>query len=125
MFPPLFATLLATPAVTAIFGTAPLRVYPFGDAPQKGAAGYALPYGVYQGISGSPGNYLNQSPNSDEFGQQIDIYAATLTAARNGAMAIRDAVEPVCYVVGWNGESKDPDSGNYRYSFDLDWIVRR
>ncbi len=125
MFPPLFATLLAKPAVTAIFGTSPMRVYPFGEAPAKGTTGYLLPYAVFQGVSGVPSNYLGEVPDSDDFTQQIDVYAVTLTAARNGAKAIRDAIEPVAYIAGWNGENKDPDTGNFRYSFDVDWITLR
>lgn len=127
MFPPLFAILNATPAVKAVFGTAPLRVYPHGEAPAKGAAGYALPYAVFQTVSGSPENYMNQAPDSDDFGVQVDVYAASVTAARNGAKAIRDAIEQpqLAYVVGWNGESKDPDTGNFRYSFDVDFITPR
>ncbi len=54
------------------------------------------------------------------------MYAKTLTAARAACFsAIRDAIEPSAYVTSWRGESRDPDTNNYRYSFDVDVIVTR
>lgn len=125
MFPPLFSTLFASTAVKAIFGSAPLRVYAFGDAPAKGAPGYLVPYAVFQTISGSPENYLGEVPDMDAWQVQVDIYALTLTAARNGAQAIRDALEPVSYVVGYNGEFRDTDTQLFRYSFDVSFLTPR
>lgn len=125
MFPPLFATLNASSAVRAIFGTAPLRVYPFGDAPAKGQPGYAVPYAVFQTIYGSPENYLGEVPDMDGWGVQIDVYAESLSAARAGAQAIRDAIEPVAYVVAYNAELREPDTRLFRYSFDVAFLTSR
>jgi hypothetical protein len=125
MFPPLFATLFASAPVKAIFGSAPLRVYAFGDAPAKGAPGYLVPYAVFQTVFGNPENYLNQTPDLDRWGVQVDVYALTLTAARNGAEAIRNALEPVAYVTAWNGELRDTDTQLFRYSFDVSFQTPR
>lgn len=125
MYPPLFVTLNASSAVKAIFGTSPLRVWPFGQALQKGATGYGKPYATFQTISGSPENYLNQVPDIDSFTEQVDVYADTPTAARAGAQAIRDAIEPVAYIVGWRGEYFEKETDLYRYSFDIDWLTPR
>ena len=121
MFPPLFATLNASSAVKALLGTSPLRVYPAGEATQA----TAKPYAVFQTITGVPENYLGETPDMDGFTVQIDVYAATLTAARNAAKAIRDALEPVAYVGGWRGEQKDAATDAYRYSFDVDFLTPR
>ena len=125
MYPPLFATCYASSAVKAIFGTAPLRVWPFGKALQKGEPGYGMPYATFQTITGSPENYLNQTPDLDSFTEQVDVYADSATAARAGAQAIRDAVEQVAYIVGWRGESYERETDLYRYSFDVDWLTPR
>lgn len=119
--PPLFATLNASAAVKAIFGSAPLRVYPFGEAPQ----GVTLPYAVQQNVTGLPENYLGQVPDIDSWTKQIDIYAATPTVALNGAQAMRDALEPVAYITRWGEEGRDPDTNHYRISFDVDFLTSR
>ena len=61
----------------------------------------------------------------DSYSIQVDVYAATATLARNAAGAIRDAVEPVAHVTSWGGESRDPDTNNYRVNFTIDWWVPR
>jgi hypothetical protein len=121
MHQPLFATLNASSAVKAIFGSNPLRVYPFGEAPQ----GVTLPYVVFQTVAGSPENYLNQTPDMDAWTPQVDVYASTPTAAYAGAQAVRDALEPVAHITAWRGESRDPDTNHYRYSFDVDFMTPR
>ena len=98
-----------------------MRLYPFGQAPQ----GVALPYVVWQIATGSPENYLSDTPDVDRFTTQVDVYSATETSARNTAKAIRDAVEPVAHVVAWRGESTDQETQHKRYSFDVEWHVKR
>jgi len=121
MFPPIFQVCAASAAVTALLGTPVTRIYPFGEAPQ----GVALPYAVWQTISGQPENYLGEVPDVDSWSLQIDVYADSATSARNVAKALRDAIEPVAYVTRWGGESRDKETNHYRYSFDVDFIVQR
>ena len=47
----IFATCAADPAVTALLGTAPVRLFPFGMAP----AGVVKPYAVWQQVGNEPG----------------------------------------------------------------------
>ncbi|MCY1278010.1 hypothetical protein D9M70_267270 [compost metagenome] len=121
MFPPIFQVCSASAAVKAVLGSSPVRLYPFGEAPQD----VQRPYAVWQIAGGAPENYLGDRPDIDSFTTQIDVFAATATSARDVAKALRDAVEPVAYVAGWRGESRDPDTKNYRYSFDVDWLTPR
>lgn len=125
MYPPIFSTVNVA-AVQALLQTAPgpLRFYLFGEAPQN----TPLPYAVWQTRGGSPENYLNQVPDMDLFSIQIDVYASPAqgpSRARSVARALRDAIEPVAHIVAWRGESVDPETRNYRSSFDVDWWVRR
>ncbi len=121
MYPTIFATIKASAPVTALLGTTITRFYPFGDAPQE----VAKPYAVWQIVGGSPENYLGDNPDIDSYLLQIDVYALTAASARAVAEALRNAVQPVSHVVSWRGESRDPDTKNYNYSFDVDWFQSR
>lgn len=121
MFPPIFQVCAASDAIKAVLGVSPTRLYPFGEAPQ----GVALPYAVWQTVAGTPENYLGTRPDADSYTLQVDVYGSSADSVRNAAQALRDAIEPHAHIVGWRGESRDPQTKNYRFSFDVDWIVRR
>ena len=121
MTPPIFQVCAADAGVTALLGTGPTRLFPFGEAPQS----VTLPYAVWQTITGLPENYLGQAPDIDSFTIQIDVYADRVSTVREVAEALRNAIEPHAYVVGWNGESTDPETGHKRYGFDVEWHVHR
>jgi|ERR1044071_444452 hypothetical protein len=121
MFPPIYAALAAYAPLTALIGTAPVRAYPFGEAPQD----VARPYIVWRTIGGEPENYLGQRPDMDGFSLQVDIYANTASSARAAALQARDAIEGVAYITAWYGEDRDSETKSYRYSFGVDWLVAR
>lgn len=121
MFAPIFSTCMASAAVRALLGEQPLRLFPFGEAPE----GVQKPYATWQGIGGAPELNINQSPEIDNFGLQVDVFAATASDARDVILALRDAIEPHAHITRWGGESKDPSTGSYRVSFDVDWWVPR
>lgn len=121
MYPPIFAVSAADAAVLAALGPSPVRLYPFGEAPQ----GVALPYAVWQTINGSPENCLGGRPDMDQFTLQVDVYGRNIDSVRNAARALRDAIELVAHIVSYGGEGRDPDTKNYRYSFTVDWWVSR
>ncbi len=121
MFPPIFDVVSDSGAVTALLGAAPsTRFTPFGSAKDK-----TLPYSVWRIAYGSPENVLADSPSIDSFGIQIDVYASTGASARAVGDALQAAIEPVAYVTAYNGETIDPDTKNYVYSFTVDWIKPR
>ena len=121
MYPPIFATCKAVAAVTALIGTSPVRLYPFGEAPQ----GVTKPYAVWQTIGGAPENYIDCAPDIDSMAIQVDIYSTTAASARAVAVALRDAIEPVAHITSWRGESRDDETNHYRWSFDVDWWIQR
>lgn len=106
----------------AELGSDPCRLYLFGEAttltPEK-------PYAVWQIVGGDPFNYINQVPDIDGYAVQVDVYADTVSDARNAAEALRDAIEPVAHITSWRGEMRDPTTKDYRYSFDVDWLTPR
>ena len=122
MTPPIVQACLQSSAVTALLGAGTaMRFYSFGEAEQ----GVAKPYAVWQVVSGSPENYLAGRPDADSITLQVDVYAATGEAARMVRDAIRDAVELDAYVTRGGVEGRDPETKNYRASFDVDWWVSR
>lgn len=121
MYAPLFITASSSPAVVGLLGVSPTRIYPFGEAPEKATR----PYVVWQTVGGSPENYLDRRPDIDRFSTQIDVYAETATSALEVAKALIDAIEPHAYVTGYNGETRDTETKDYRYSFDVDWLTER
>lgn len=122
MNPPIFEVCSADTDVQTLLGDGVrLRLYPFGEAPQEDPRAYA----VWQTVYGAPENYLGTSPDVDSFGIQVDVYAKTASDARDVAKALRNAIEPFAHIVGWDGESRDPSTRAYRFSFTVDWFVDR
>lgn len=121
MYPPIFQVISASTAVTDLLGTNPVRFWLFGEAPQNPG----LPYVVWQTAYGAPENYLGGVPDIDHLGVQIDVYASTASVVRQVAAAVRDAIEPRAYVVGWRGEGLDPETKLYNLSFDAEFFVSR
>lgn len=121
MYPPIFEVCAADADVQSNLGTSQTRLYPFGEAPH----GVTKPYAVWQMITGLPENYLNQVPDMDSYSLQVDVYGGTATEVRDAAQALRDAIEPYAHIIAWRAEARDPDTRNYRYSFDVDWFVDR
>lgn len=121
MNPPIFALAAASSAVTGLLGTDPVRFYLFGEAKQN----TPKPYAVWQTVYGRPENFLSGTPDMDIWGVQVDAYGSSASEARNVARALRDAFETSAYVVGWNGEFREPDTRLYRYSFTVEFMTGR
>ena len=121
MYPPIFQLISADTDAKKALGASPVRFYPFGAAPEN----VALPYAVWQTVGGYPENYLAEVPDIDQYMVQVDVYATTATTARSTAEALRDAIEPSAHIAAWRGESKDAETGHYRYSFDVDFLTPR
>jgi len=119
MIAPIFAVCAASPAVTALLGVGPTRLYPHGEAPD----GTAKPYAVWQVVSGSPINYVNGVPDTDRYGLQVDVYAETASSADAVVVALRRAIAQRAYITGFGIDTRDDDTHNYRKGFDVAWLV--
>ena len=122
MTPPIFAICAADSTVSGLIDDGSiLRLYPFGEAPQKDA----LPYAVWALADGTPENYLGQTPDVDVLTLHLDVYGRTADSAREVRDAMVAAIEPHAHVVSWDGERRDTETRAYRISFTVDWIVNR
>lgn len=127
MNPPIFAAV-NVPAVQALLktGSGPLRFYAWGMGPQP----TVYPYAVWRFSVGAPENYLGEVPDIDSMTLQVDVYASATDTqgsakCRQIAQALRDAIEPVAHITAWRGESRDPETKSYVYTFDVDFWTDR
>jgi uncharacterized protein YggE len=121
MYPPIFEIVAADSDCQTNLGVSPTRFYPFGEAPQN----VTKPYAVWQSITGFPENYINEVPDLDTYSVQVDVYGDNVDAVRNAAAALRNAIESSAHIIAWRGEERDPDTRNFRISFDADYKVSR
>lgn len=121
MFPPIFQLVAASGAATGLLGANPVRFWAFADAPQTPVK----PYAVWQTVAGVPANYLSHAPDLDSYTVQVDCYADASQQVRDVAKAIRDAIQSSAHITGWRGESRDPETMLYRYSFDVEFHTAR
>jgi hypothetical protein len=116
---PLFTLCQADGEVKTRLGESPTRCYSFGHAPKD----TALPYAVWQVVSGSPYNQLADNASTDSYTTQVDVYGETDSDALLAAKAIISATSEEAYVLSYNSNGRDNKTGDYYYSFDLGWIV--
>lgn len=122
MLPPVFSLLSNSPACTALLGSGQAcRVYPFGEAP----ADVARPYVTWYVVTGSAHNTLADAPAADAMTVQVDCWGDTLASAKASAIAVRDALERMGSVAGYNPNDRDPETKRYRLSFDIEFQLKR
>jgi hypothetical protein len=85
----------------------------------------ATPYVVWQTIGGGMENYLDERPGIDNARVQVDCYHRTKKAARELALAVRNALELQAHQVGQPRTEYDAALELYRYSMDFSFWVNR
>lgn len=117
----IFDILNKSNPVKALLGSNPLRVYPWGRAPENPR----LPYVVYTMYSASPENYLGTRGDIDRKSVQVNIYADT--AARNTSCfnAIRNSLEGKAYLTTYRANEVDEDKDTYSTIMEFDFWESR
>ena len=121
---PFFTLVAADSDVQAIFGTSPVRVYPFDYAVTKGDK-LSKPYATFQLTGGLPANNLSDRPCSDSIDLQVDIYGTTVAETRAAANAIEYAIELDCQITRIMSESIEGATKLYRTTFLTQWFINR
>lgn len=111
-----YRILAASSPVTALVAG---RVYP------DRASSAALPYVVYSRVSGVPDLLIEGGASFDRYRVQVDCYAATKTAARALAIAVRAAIEAEGYCIGVNPSNFKEDTKTFSDSRDYSLIESR
>lgn len=121
MNPDIFPVLNASTAVRLLFGSNPLRFYPYGRAP----ANVRKPYGVYAVYNANPENYLGQVPDIDNKGTQINLYADTEESLEDCYIAVRNALEPLGYMTSFSNPDLDADTDLFSCIMEFDFWDER
>lgn len=116
MTPPLYRICAAAPAVTALLGADPSRIYPWGEANDPPV----YPYVTFV-TDGRPGNYLAQRPDNEAHQLHVDVWAATPQSAADVVAALRAALELHCYVQAVRQMVRDPETKSCRVRLELLW----
>lgn len=131
MIPKAFEAVSQDPGVISTLqaGTGQIiRFFPFGAAPEKLVSSGA-PYAVYQTISGYPINYLGAGkmrPDVDYFSLQVDVWGADQEEVLAAGVALATAFEKAgWYIDSYRGDSQDPQSKRWRFSFDVSTHQKR
>lgn len=112
-----FPLIAASTACTDLLGTAPVRFYSFGRAPE----GAALPYATWQTVTGTPLHNLTDAPAIDRITLQVDVWSATPDTARATLQAIRAAVETTGIVTALLGD--DIENDTYRTTLQVQFLT--
>ena len=121
MLPPIFAILSADSNVRSLVGTAPVRIYRHGAAPQA----TLVPYVTWSVISGTPQNTLSELPKVDACTVQIDCWTNDPGTVEDLAVAVRAALEPVAHMTGFGPNSRDFETQRYRLTMQFDYWLDR
>ena len=121
MNPNIFALLNASNSVKALLGASPLRVFPWGRAPQN----VQKPYAVYAVYSATPENYLGSPPDIDNKGTQVNIYAETSASLEACFDAIRNALEPHAHMTNFASPDREAETNLYSARMEFDFWHER
>lgn len=121
-----FPILAADPAVTDLIGTAPVRCYPFGAAPQRAA----YPYVTHMAVTVAPINSLDSGgAPADTCLVQVSVWGANdgtgPASARAVYQAVRAALEADHDIEAVRDMGRDQDTGSYRIDLDVRMFTHR
>lgn len=118
--PKIFEILNSSNAVKAVLGS-PVRVYPWGRAPQKPRK----PYATYEMYNAVPENYLGDIPDIDNKATQLQVFSETTEALDSCFISIRDVIEPVAHITSFQTISRDDETDLYSFIMDIDFWEER
>jgi hypothetical protein len=116
LFPAVYATLAAAPAVSAIVGT---NIFRDRAEPVSG------PYLVWSVLAGVPENNLSDPPPSDDYSIRIDCFARSESEVDTLALAVRNSVEAHGPIETIQSLGMEDDTGLWRIVIDVDWFHNR
>lgn len=117
MLPKVFP-VLTTPAVLAIVGGTPVRIFRHGAAPQD----TAKPYVTWFEVTGQPYDQISGLPCGDFDSVQIDCWSMDDTQVETLARAVRDAVDAAGFSNRLVINHRDLDTKLYRIGLQADFI---
>ena len=120
MLPAVLLTL-QTPAVLAIVGGTPVRIFRHGAAPQDSEK----PYVTWFEVAGQPYDQLSGTPCGDFDSVQIDCWSKSDLQVEQLASAVRDALDVAGIANRVVVNLRDPDTKLFRIGLEADFINSR
>lgn len=120
ILPPVFKAL-NIPTVTAFVGTAPVRIYRHGSAPQD----TAKPYITWFSVAGQPYDQISGAPCGDFDSVQIDCWSMDDIQVESMATAVRDALDSGGIANRLIVDNRETDTKLYRIGIAADFIRNR
>lgn len=120
MLPTVFMTL-QTPAVLAIVGGTPVRIFRHGAAPQD----TEKPYITWFEVAGQPYDQISGTPCGDFDSVQIDCWSKLDLQVEQLARAVRDALDLAGIANRLVVNLRDPDTKIFRIGLEADFITSR
>ncbi|CAA2107630.1 DUF3168 domain-containing protein [Variovorax paradoxus] len=120
MLPAVYPLLAASPAVLALIGDDPARVYRHGSAPQD----VLKPY-VTWSVPGGSAEITLEQPDADTFRVQVDCWSEDKDQIDVLAGAVRAAVEKGSQLVAYIADERDFETKRFRIGFTFDFIKPR
>lgn len=121
MNPSLFPLLKDSALVKSLLGSNPLRVYPWGRAPQN----VPTPYATYTVYNGNPENYVSNNPDIDNKGTQLNIYGETGDDVEKCFIAIRNVLQNHAHMTNFSTPALDADTNYYSCTMEFDFWDER
>jgi hypothetical protein len=126
---PLVFPVLNVPAIQALVGSSPARIYRHGSAPQ----GAAVPYITWFEVAGQPYDQISGAPDSDFDTVQIDCWAGNGDPTTNDgdvqvetlALAVRNALDAAGFSNRMVVNQRDPDTKRFHIGIEADFITSR
>ena len=121
MLPPVLETIALNVTVLGVFGYNPLRVFPFGQAPE----GTIMPYATWSIIDGTPENCLGGDPDIDQYEIGFQVYAKEGATCRTAAGVLIKALEKNFVTSGFGPEYVDAETKLKVFEFEVVKHVQR
>lgn len=117
MIPPVYAALMADPAVS---GMTAGRIRQDVGNPDEGA-----PYIVWRLLSAVPEMTTQRRAPADRCSISIDVFARDEEEREALTAAARHALEPHGPILTIQSLGKDTETRLWRMTFDMDWFINR
>jgi len=129
LLPPVFETLKANPAIPALLGTDPLRIWRL-SVPETLRKPLTEDYLTWFLLTSVPINNLSDPPPADRQTVQIDCWSPE--GPRNDgdkrvvtlATLVRDTLEPTVHMTAINIHDREIETRLWRISLQFDWWGR-
>lgn len=116
---PAFHILGTDVDIQLALGSNPVRIFPFGEAPEKTQAPYVTYFVV---PAGTTENTLDCGPEMDRIPTQVDVWHKSAKECLELATLIRIKLQAHGVLTRFGGEEREPNTQLYRLMMEFDFL---